>query len=754
MKKIININFHSRVIPIEETAYEILQQYVESLRRYFANEEEREEIISDIENRFSELFADTLKKGAACITDADVNTIIASMGRPEEFAGEEDQPSARSGAAAGAAGAGVGGTGSGSTGSGSAGSGSGPHQGYPPYEERRLYRAANDKVLGGVCAGLASYLKLDPGIVRVLFLLISVFWGFGFLLYIILWMVLPTKILATKARKRLYRNPDDRVIAGVAGGLAAYFHIEVWIFRLIFALPLILGIVTSIWQNIWWHAFPRFGGHVIFDGFGGSLFVAYIVLWIVLPEATTASEKLEMRGEKIDLESIKNTVKSEMETFKGRAREMGAEMSESFKNMGQNMSSQVRQNVQNFSAEAGGAVRRSGNGIGHAIGVLFKVFFLMIAGIIAFSLIMVLVALAFSGGGLLDLKGYFLSGFWENILAWGSFILVFVIPVIALLTWLIRRITGIRSQRHYLGYMFATLWVIGLISFVVLAGMLVNNFRARAHSEEDFALTQPSHGSLIIQAHQNIHRDYYDDDWWFGNGWRHNGVFYSISEDSILLNTVQIKVLRSDDSSYHVRILRGSLGSSANTALEYARQISFSVTQSDSIIQLPGGFPITRDQQFRNQQVIVVVYIPIGKKIMMDNSVKRYDWVNLHVGRGHFNWENDDRYDENYDDEGFSLENNYRWNSGVQYMMTTDGLRPVSSFGKFDGRPEQPEKRERPEKKEKPEAPEKPDQPANNGYRYKEPAQKHNADTPVPKTSTWISRPHPSPFVLLSSFFI
>jgi phage shock protein PspC (stress-responsive transcriptional regulator) len=756
MKKIININFHSRVIPIEETAYEILQQYVESLRRYFANEEGRDEIISDIENRFSELFADTLKKGAACITDADVNSIIASMGRPEEFAGEEPQPSTRTGSATG-----TGSAGSGGAGSASAGTGSCSQQGHAPYEEpRRLYRAANHRVLGGVCAGIANYLKLDPAIVRVLFVLICLVWGAGILLYIILWAVLPTKALTSNARKRLYRNPDDKVIAGVAGGLAAYFHIDVWIPRLIFALPLILGIVASVWQNIWWHVFPRWGGHVIFDGFGGSLFVAYIVLWIVLPEANTASEKLEMRGEKIDLESIKNTVKSDLGTFKGRAREMGAEMQETFKNMGERMSTQARQNVQNFSAEAGGAVRRSSNGIGHAIGVLFKVFFLMIAGIITFALIMALVALAFSGGGLLDLKGYILSGFWENILAWASFILVFVIPVIALLTWLIRRITGIRSQRHYLGYMFATLWVIGLISFVVLAGMLVNNFRARAHSEEEFALTQPSHGSLIIQAHTTIHRDYYDDDWWFGNGWRHNGFFYSLSDDSVLLNTVQIKVLRSEDSSYHVRVLRGSLGSSANAALNYARQISFPVTQSDSVIQLPGGFPITRDQQFRNQQVIVVVYIPVGKKIMMDNSVKRYDWVNLHVGRGHINWDDDDRYDENYDDEGFSLENNYYWNSGVQYIMMTGGLERVSAVGKYDDRPEQPERRERPERKEKPEAPEKPDpsekpgQPANGGYRYKAPANKHNADTPVPKTSTMVSPHRPSPFVLLSSFFI
>jgi phage shock protein PspC (stress-responsive transcriptional regulator) len=750
MKKIININFHSRVIPIEETAYEILQQYVESLRRYFANEEGRDEIISDIENRFSELFADTLKKGAACITDADVNAIIASMGRPEEFAGEEEQPSARTGAAAGA----------GSTGSGNAGTGSGPQQGSAPYEEpRRLYRASNQKVLGGVCAGLANYLKLDPAIVRLIFVLICVTWGFGILLYVILWAVLPTKVVTTSARKRLYRNPDDKVIAGVASGIAAYFHIDVWIPRLIFALPLIVGIVTSIWQNIWWHTF-HFGGHIIFEGFGSGLFVAYVVLWIVLPEAVTATEKLEMRGEKIDLESIKNTVKSDMEAFNRRAKEMGTEIGESFKNMGQNMSSQVRQNVQNFPAEAGAAARRTGNGIGHAIGVLFKVFFLLIAGCIAFGMIMALVALAFSGGGLLDLKGYFLSGVWENLLAWASFILVFVVPVIALLTWLIRRITGIRSQRHYLGYMFATLWVIGLISFVVLAGMLINNFRARAHSEEEFALTQPSHGSLIIQAHQNVHRDYYDDDWWFGNGWRHNGVFYSISEDSLLLNTVQIKVLRSEDSSYHLRILRGSLGSSANTALNYARQISFPVTQSDSIIQLPGGFPITRDQQFRNQQVIVVVYIPVGKKIMMDNSVKRYDWVNLHVGRGHINWDNDDRYDENYDDEGFSLENNYYWNSGVQYIMTAGGLERVGAVGKYEDRPEQPEKRERPEKKEKPEAPEKsepsekPGQPANGGYRYKAPAEKRKADSTVPKSSTMVSPHRPSPFVLLSSFFI
>src|ERR1700760_1235184 len=189
MKKIININFHSRVIPIEESAYEILQQYIESLRRHFANEEGREEIISDIENRFAELFSETLKKGAACITDADVNAIIVSMGRPEEFEGE-DSTEATSSATAG----------------NQQQYGSQPNWQYgagQDHPSRRLYRAGNDKILGGVCAGLANYLRLDPAIVRIIFALMTLGWGAGFLVYIILWLILPTRALPAAVRKRL-----------------------------------------------------------------------------------------------------------------------------------------------------------------------------------------------------------------------------------------------------------------------------------------------------------------------------------------------------------------------------------------------------------------------------------------------------------------------------------------------------------------------------------------------------------------------
>ncbi len=85
MKKVININFQGTIVPIEESSYELLQQYIESLRRYFANEEGRDEIINDIESRISELFQERLKGGSTCITDDDVNAIIKNMGRPEQL---------------------------------------------------------------------------------------------------------------------------------------------------------------------------------------------------------------------------------------------------------------------------------------------------------------------------------------------------------------------------------------------------------------------------------------------------------------------------------------------------------------------------------------------------------------------------------------------------------------------------------------------------------------------------------------------
>jgi phage shock protein PspC (stress-responsive transcriptional regulator) len=683
MKKIININFHSRVIPIEESAYDILKQYIDSLRKHFDNEEGRDEIISDIENRFAELFSDRLKKGATCITDENVNEIIASMGRPEDF--EKDEINAGASAA---------GTKSSSQQNSFSGAETGQFQQQSGYEgTRRLYRSENDKLLGGVCAGLANYLRLDPAIVRIIFALVTVGgFGLGFLVYIILWIVIPSRSLATNIRKRLYRNPEDKVLGGVASGLAAYFHIDVWVPRLIFALPLILGIITSVFRNSWFDFNPA--PVFLTGGFGGTLFITYIILWIVLPEAASTSEKLEMRGEKVDIESIKNSIKSDIEGFKGRAKDMG----EDIKQRAEQFANEFKKSSQNFGSEMGPVARRTGTGIGHAIGVLFKAFFLFIAGILAFALIMVLIALLFSGVGVFPFKNYLLTGFWQNFFAWASLFLFLGIPILALLTWLIRRIMGVRSRHHYLGYVFGSLWVIGLISFIILIGSIGNNFRSKATVKEEIGLLQPIRGKIIVKvADEKV--KYYGSDWLgFSDDW--DWPFFSLNEDSLMLNTIRIELVKSADSAFHTYAVKIGRGNNPSVAEQVASKINFAAAQHDSILLLPKGFAISQQEKFRNQQVLVIVEIPIGKKIEVDRSVDFYRWFNINMNhrRGwNIDW-NDDWNDS------------YSWDDNVEYIMTNDGLENTHRVREGD---EDSDSNDRPEKKE--------------GYRYK-----RNTDTTTP----------------------
>ena len=259
-------------------------------------------------------------------------------------------------------------------------------------------------MIAGVCGGLAAYLKIDPSVMRIIYaVLVLASFGTALLVYIILWIALPPKSMVTNIKKRLFRDPDHRVIGGVASGLAAYFNTEVWIPRVIFCLPLIVGTFASIFRHAWFD----FDGPVFFTGgFGGTLFVTYIILWIVLPEAVTASEKLEMRGEKIDLGSIKNTIKSDLEGFRQKATVVGAEMKQKAEQFG----AEMKNNSGNIKKEFSN-MRSPRQGIGHAIGVLFKAFFLFISVIITFALVMALIGLTFTGAGVMPLKELFYPGF-------------------------------------------------------------------------------------------------------------------------------------------------------------------------------------------------------------------------------------------------------------------------------------------------------------------------------------------------------
>jgi phage shock protein PspC (stress-responsive transcriptional regulator) len=641
MKKVININFQGRVLPIEEAAYDILKQYVESLRRFFANEEGRDEIINDIESRIAELFNETLKKGSTCITEADVNTVIAGMGRPEDFEDDETKVQSQLG----------GGQQSSSTYTSTHSS-----AGYEP--KGRLYRNENDKFIGGVCSGVANYLRIDPTVVRILFAVIT-FGGFGagFLLYILMWIILPSKSLESKLRRRMYRNPDERVVGGVASGLANYFNIQVWVPRLIFALPLVVGIINSVFRNIFWHYDPF--PDIVFGSFGGTLFIVYLVLWIVIPEANTATEKLEMRGEKVDLNSIKNTVQEEMSGLKGRVEKMGEDIKTKTQEWGNEFGQTVKDKSQNFAADAGPVAKKAGRGLGYVIGILFKAFFLFVAGIIAFALVVSFAAIMFSGVVVFPLKNFLIGGATQNFLLWSSLILFLGVPVVALITWLVRRIMRVKSTNRYLGYIFSGLWVIGIICAISFGGSIAREFRSVDNVSEVIDIKQPSTGKLIVKT-KDVEGKYYNYEWADGDF-----PLLSAKEDSMLLNTVRVKVLKSDDNNYHVSIVKFSRANTNVSATEKAEKIQFDITQNDSILYLPAGFTISNNDKFRNQQVLVIVKVPEGKKIKLDRSLDDYDWFTINVERRRgmnvrtdWDWDND-----------------FEFTIGREYIMTDEKLK-------------------------------------------------------------------------------
>ena len=614
MKKVININFQGRVIPIEEAAYETLKKYTESLSKFFANEEGKEEIINDIEGRIAELFAETLKKGSTCICDEDVNRIISSMGKPEDFEAEEINVKEQ------------------------LGGNSNQYQQqnnytYTDQPRGRLYRDDNDKILGGVCGGLANYLRVDVSVVRILFAILTFGAGTGFLIYLLLWIVLPSKNLQTNLTKRLYRNPDEKVIGGVSSGLAAYFNIAVWIPRLIFAFPLLLGVINSIFHNLFWNfdPFPS----IFFGSFGGSLTLIYLVLWGVIPEANSASEKLEMRGDKVDLNSIKNTIQDDLEGFKGRAEKYGKEFGEKAKQWGDSFSAKANERGQQFTREVNTAARSNGKRIGHAIGIVFKAFFLFIAGMIAFALLMALLGVLMGGVSFFPIKNFFIEGFWQNALAWATVVGFLIVPIIAFLVWIIRRIMKVKSNR-FLGATFGSLWALGLISLIILASLVGNGFKTKGVVESSVNFVQPSSNKLVI----NIEKDsanFYGGDW-FGIEWdKEDAPFYGISEDSLLLKTVRIDVNKSKDSLYHIRMYKFSRARNPELARKYAQSIQFDFKQKDSVVTLPKGFIITKNDKFRNQQVLIVIEVPYGKKIKLDDAIGNYNWFELNYNRKN-NW--------------------------------------------------------------------------------------------------------------------
>lgn len=616
MKKVININFQGQVIAIEETAYELLKQYIGSLKKYFSREEDGEEIVNDIENRIAELFGNRLKMGINIITDEDVQSIISSIGRPEDFDTEYQDTNDAYGD---------------KTSQQRAFSAEEPKTQSANAEETRvLNRNTNDKIIAGVCSGLANYFKIDPVWVRIVFVLLFsvLFW-----VYLILWIVLKPKALETNVTKRLYRNPNDKFIGGVCGGIAAYFKLDSWIPRLIFAAPLLLNLMGMI-------SIPFFPWNKIFDHVDFSwninltVVIVYAVLWVIIPKATTVKQKLEMMGEEDYIKSIRETVsdnvanvksKTESEETAGNSYSAMSFADGSQKPIPHSMPPEPPVNTPpKTSVNAPAGSERSG--CLNAFVIFFKIIFFAFAGLFAVAFVGILLALLATGTKLLPLKSLFIDQGYENTMLWISAILIFAVPIISIIIWIVRR-TMKKKSRPVIGIVATILWTVGIFASVMLGFKIAEKFKVSSSSENVQALT-PFTGDKLYVDMAVYPSDYYSFSAGFGPGTNLDDLaYYTLNEDSLLFSNIKLQIVQSQDSLFYVRAISSSSGKDLKIAKRNVEQFNYTVQQQDSVLLLPEFFAAPISQGFRMQGMIVEIAVPTGKKIEVDERLDDYNSI-------------------------------------------------------------------------------------------------------------------------------
>jgi phage shock protein PspC (stress-responsive transcriptional regulator) len=184
MNKVITINLDGNAYQLEEGGYDALRAYLETAAARLQGNPDREEILSDIERAIAEKFRALLSGHKTVVEAREVGAVIAEMGPIEADPG----PGPAAGPAPGNA-----------SGPGKADE---PGAASRPRTPRRLYRIPEGAMIAGVCNGIAAHFNTDPAIVRIGFVLLTVFWGMGLLVYIMLAIVVP------KAR-----SPEEKAAA-------------------------------------------------------------------------------------------------------------------------------------------------------------------------------------------------------------------------------------------------------------------------------------------------------------------------------------------------------------------------------------------------------------------------------------------------------------------------------------------------------------------------------------------------------------
>lgn len=491
MKKTININLGGQPFIIDEQAYDMLHRYFEALKLKFTNEAEQKEILSDIEARVAEVFAQRLGKMRAVVSEEDIEYIISLMGRPEDIAGETDAASAGQQAKSTA----------------SSASYTGPI-------EKKFFRDPDNKKVGGVISGLCHYFGWsDPTWIRVAVIVLSLFSGFS------------------------------------------------------------LG-------------FP--------------IAVIYLILLIVVPEASTSAEKLQMRGEPVTIQNIEKEVRDAMTTA------------------GHSIHSMVKDNnvwsriVDIFVAIVKVFAR-----------VISVILLLACAAAMLFFLLSMFGYAVISGISLSELAHLLVANESILVLLYITVILFIFLPLIAIMYDVIRFLARSKAQNPTFKRALWILWGATWVSLFIIVPLLIKSFNSAETQNIKVPITALSTGTLHIQLTDATGkvvptRKDHEDDNDLGD------IFHpspAKTENGYAFNDIKLEITVSPDSSFHVEKIFYSRGANSADALKNIDGIKYSLSQKDTVLNLDNKFEIPRRGKWRVQSVKIRVFVPEGHKVSLAENI-------------------------------------------------------------------------------------------------------------------------------------
>jgi phage shock protein PspC (stress-responsive transcriptional regulator) len=384
--------------------------------------------------------------------------------------------------------------------------------------------------------------------------------------------------------KKLYRDKDRGLIAGVCTGLGHYFGIE------------------SVWIKILFLIF-------VFAGFGTGI-LAYFILWIATPKAITTSEKLEMTGEPVTISNIEKKVREEFES-----------VSEKFKNADYDkMGNHLKSTAESAGSKLGSAFTSVFGAFAKVLGALIVVFSSIVLLVVSITSIVMLFSSSLPDNKIVE---FIKTPIGLETPIWAQGILFFFaagIPLFFLLILGLKLlVTNLKSIGNIAKYSLLAIWIIAIGILISLGISEANQLAYSGKALEKQNMTVAASDTLKVRFAYN---DFYSKRIDERSDYRI--VQDSLGNEVIHSTNVTIHLKKTDKAFPYVQIEKLAQGKSFTEANQRAQKIKYSYKIVGNELILDNYFTTETKNKFRGQNVEIYLYLPNGIVYYPNENVEQY----------------------------------------------------------------------------------------------------------------------------------